>query len=247
VDSAAIPAWKRPFDLALIFLILPGVILVVAVLAALIKTVAPGPVFIQEERVGFRRKRFMCYKFRTMRLGMEGVMQAPASNGAAPSPAPMNKPTATGAPQSIPCGRWLRATGMDELAQLINVVRGEMSLVGPRPGLPDEEEGLRPWQQARFDTLPGLTGLWQVCGKCETTWAEMVTLDIHYAHNASFLLDLSILARTVVAVVLEPGVTRTWQSGSVIPPRGSDRQARAGFNESELASTGGRLAHNRAT
>ena len=93
-------------------------------------------------------------------------------------------------------GALLRATGLDELPQLINVLRGEMSLVGPRPCLSYELEFYRPWQRERFNTLPGLTGLWQVRGKNKTTFTEMIQLDIQYARTKSLLLDLRILAAT---------------------------------------------------
>jgi lipopolysaccharide/colanic/teichoic acid biosynthesis glycosyltransferase len=112
------------------------------------------------------------------------------------SDTPMVKMDSVGDPRLIRFGAILRATGLDELPQLINVVRGEMSLVGPRPCLPYEFELYEPWQHERFATLPGLTGLWQVRGKNRTTFAEMIKLDIQYARTKSLLLDLQILAAT---------------------------------------------------
>ena len=100
-------------------------------------------------------------------------------------------------PRVIPLGRLLRATGLDELPQLYNILRGDMSVVGPRPCTPYEFDQYLPWQKERFDCLPGLTGLWQVSGKNHTTFVEMVCLDIHYAHHPSMVQDLTIIVRTI--------------------------------------------------
>jgi lipopolysaccharide/colanic/teichoic acid biosynthesis glycosyltransferase len=97
----------------------------------------------------------------------------------------------------------VRAAGLDELPQLINVLRGEMSLVGPRPSLPSEYDELLPWQRERFHTLPGLTGLWQVSGKNRTTFSEMIDLDIQYVRKKSPWLDLKIMLRTVPVMMNE--------------------------------------------
>jgi lipopolysaccharide/colanic/teichoic acid biosynthesis glycosyltransferase len=200
-DTTKIPVWKRVLDLTCIFLVLPGVLLVTGLIAAVIKTVAPGPVFFKQERIGHRRRRFMCWKFRTMRTGTDPAAHQQHLKELMQSDAPLNKLDAVGDPRLIPCGALLRASGLDELPQLINVLRGEMSLVGPRPCTPYEEESYRPWQRARFDTLPGLTGLWQVSGKNQTTFTEMVTLDILYARNKSLWMDLKIMAGTVSVLV----------------------------------------------
>jgi lipopolysaccharide/colanic/teichoic acid biosynthesis glycosyltransferase len=130
----------------------------------------------------------------------------------------MTKMDAVGDPRLIPCGALLRATGLDELPQLINVWRGEMSLVGPRPSLPYEVESYLPWQQARFETLPGLTGLWQVSGKNATTFTEMVELDIHYTRNKSLRLDLAILAGTFSVLIAQVRTKRA-------PAHGAPRMA----------------------
>jgi lipopolysaccharide/colanic/teichoic acid biosynthesis glycosyltransferase len=104
-------------------------------------------------------------------------------------------------PQIIPFGKVLRKTCMDELPQLFNVLRGEMSLIGPRPPLPYEVREYRLWHKERFDALPGMTGLWQVCGKNRLTFREMIRLDIRYAKRVSFPLDLVILLRTPLAIL----------------------------------------------
>ena len=103
----------------------------------------------------------------------------------------------------IPFGRLLRAAGLDELPQLINVLRGEMSLVGPRPCLPGEYDRYLPWQRERFRTLPGLTGLWQVSGKNRTTFNEMIDFDIQYVRMQSAWLDLKIMLKTIPVVMDE--------------------------------------------
>jgi exopolysaccharide production protein ExoY len=195
--AAEVPVWKRALDFACIFLALPAVIFGMALIAAFIKTVSPGPVFFKQERVGYRRRRFRCWKFRTMMAGTDPAAHQQHLKKLLQSDAPLTKMDAAGDPRLIPCGTILRATGLDELPQLFNVLRGEMSLVGPRPCTPYEEESYRPWQYARFDTLPGLTGLWQVSGKNETTFTEMIALDILYARTKSPWLDLKIMARTL--------------------------------------------------
>jgi lipopolysaccharide/colanic/teichoic acid biosynthesis glycosyltransferase len=116
------------------------------------------------------------------------------------SKAPMVKLDARKDPRLVPLGAVLRATGLDELPQLINVLRGEMSLVGPRPCIPYEYEMYEPWQRRRFSAAPGLTGLWQVSGKNRTTFEQMVQLDIAYAERLSFWLDLKIIFKTLPAV-----------------------------------------------
>ncbi len=104
-----------------------------------------------------------------------------------------------------PVGRFLRRTSLDELPQLCNVVRGDMSLVGPRPVIPYEVERYPSWYLARFAVKPGLTGLWQVSGRNEMSYEEMVRLDIEYARRRTFALDLSILVRTFFTVLLRRG------------------------------------------
>jgi lipopolysaccharide/colanic/teichoic acid biosynthesis glycosyltransferase len=103
----------------------------------------------------------------------------------------------------IPFGAKLRAMGLDELPQLINVLRGEMSLVGPRPCIPYEYEMYEAWQRRRFDAAPGLTGLWQVSGKNRTTFSQMIHLDIEYSQRANLWLDLKIILKTVPALITQ--------------------------------------------
>ncbi len=116
---------------------------------------------------------------------------------------PMTKLDVTSDPRIIPFGNLIRRCCLDELPQLINVLRGEMSLVGPRPCVPYEAEQYGPWERGRFDAVPGMTGLWQVSGKNKTTFNEMIRLDIAYARRRSFWLDIKILLRTMPAIYVE--------------------------------------------
>ena len=124
------------------------------------------------------------------------------------SKAPMVKMDVKGDPRIIPFGLILRATGLDELPQLFNVVLGDMSLVGPRPCVPYEYEKYEPWQKERFNSLPGLTGLWQVSGKNNTTFEEMMQLDIRYVRTHTPMMDLWIITRTIPALVTQVIETR---------------------------------------
>lgn len=187
---------------------LPGVLLLMLSVALSIKLVSPGPIFFRQERVGYRRQRFTCLKFRTMKVDADATPHQEHVQHLLQSDGPMRKLDDVD-PRLIPMGRFLRATGLDELPQLINVLRGEMSLVGPRPCTPYELQNYRPWQYARFEALPGLTGLWQVSGKNSTTFTEMVNLDICYAKNRSLWLDVKIMAATIFTLVSQ--VREVWR------------------------------------
>ena len=190
------PRWKRVLDIFFLFAAMPAVLFLTLIIAALIKLVSRGPVLLRQERIGFLGQRFMCFKFRTMHVGADTTVHERHLKELLKSDKPMVKMDAAGDPRLIRFGALLRASGLDELPQLINVWRGEMSLVGPRPCLLYEFEQYEPWHRERFDTLPGLTGLWQVRGKNKTTFTEMIHLDIHYARTKSFGLDLRIMAET---------------------------------------------------
>jgi lipopolysaccharide/colanic/teichoic acid biosynthesis glycosyltransferase len=165
-------------------------------LAALIKFVSPGPVFFRQERIGFMGRRFRIFKFRTMKVGAEVEPHQKHLTEIIKSDTPMTKMDAQGDPRIIRFGSMLRSSGLDELPQLINVLKGEMSLVGPRPCTEYEYEQYQSWHKQRFRAVPGLTGLWQVSGKNKTTFNEMNTLDVYYAHHCSFWLDLRIMLKT---------------------------------------------------
>ena len=200
-DAAPLPGWKRAVDIAFCLVALPLFGLFTLALAIGMKLTSPGPVLFRQERVGHRSRRFLCYKFRTMAVGADSQNHQQHCTELIRSNAPMVKMDASRDSRIIPGGWLLRATGLDELPQLINVLQGDMSLVGPRPCVPYESDAYLPWQRERFRAVPGLTGLWQVSGKNRTTFDEMVRLDIHYAENLSLWLDLKIICLTVPALV----------------------------------------------
>ena len=200
--------WKRILDISVILLVLPLLVPVMAIVAVLIRVVSAGPVLFKQERVGYLGRRFMCFKFRTMFVGADATVHQGHLRVLMDSNTPMTKMDSEGDPRIIPFGLLLRSSGLDELPQLINVLRGEMSLVGPRPCLPYEYEKYLPCQKERFASTPGLTGLWQVSGKNRTTFAEMIQLDIKYAREKSLWFDLKILLRTLPALVTQVWETR---------------------------------------
>ena len=199
---------KRALDALLILLALPFLIPLALLVALLIRGGSRGPVLFRQERVGHLGRGFRCYKFRTMFVNADPATHQGHLQQLMDSNLPMMKMDAQGDPRIIPFGRLLRASGLDELPQLINVLRGEMSLVGPRPCLPYEYEKYLPWQKERFGTVPGLTGLWQVSGKNKTTFVEMIQLDIRYAKNKTLIWDLKIILMTVPALILQLLETR---------------------------------------
>ena len=203
VAPCTVPPWKRVLDVAITLGALPLLVLVSAVIAAAIKCVSRGPVLFRQERIGLKGKPFICLKFRTMRVnapttGHQAYLETLMKSGQ-----PMTKMDNQGDPRLIPLGSILRSTGLDELPQFINVWRGEMSIVGPRPCLRYEYDSYEPWQKQRFNTLPGLTGLWQVSGKNKTTFEQMIRMDIRYAETRSLALDLAIMLKTVPVLAFQ--------------------------------------------
>ncbi len=196
-----LPLWKRGLDGLLILLCAPGLLLIGGIVALIVKVGSPGPVLFRQRRIGYRGREFTCFKFRTMQANAETESHRRHLRQLIQSAAPMQKLDIRQDPRLVPLGRWLRAGGLDELPQLVNVLRGEMSLVGPRPCIPYEYEMYEPQQRRRFEAVPGLTGLWQVSGKNRTTFDEMINLDIYYAEQMSLWLDLKILLRTPAALL----------------------------------------------
>jgi lipopolysaccharide/colanic/teichoic acid biosynthesis glycosyltransferase len=204
-----IPAWKRLMD---ILGSISGLILfspVFLLISLITKVVSPGPVFFRQERIGFGGKKFIFLKFRTMKMNCDPSVHrqyyARLINGCKngdDSDECMLKLDSHD-PQIIPFGNLLRKTCLDELPQLVNVLRGEMSLVGPRPPIPYEVVEYSKWHNGRFDAVPGMTGLWQVSGKNRLTFKEMVRLDIRYSRNLSFLGDVKILLMTPLVIISE--------------------------------------------
>lgn len=170
-------------------------------LACLVRLDSPGPAIYRQQRVGRDGRPFTMYKFRSMSTSAEAERtQLVAYNEADGVLFKIQHD-----PRVTRVGRWLRRTSLDELPQLWNVVRGEMSLVGPRPALPDEVERYDVDPRRRLVVKPGMTGLWQVSGRSDLSWTESVRLDVRYVDNWSLAMDLAILVRTVRAVVSHRG------------------------------------------
>ena len=192
---------KRVMDLVLSTVALVLLAPFLACIAVLIKLDSPGPVLYAEQRVGLGQRRFLCYKFRTM-VPDADTLQAQLE--------PLNE--ASGAlfkiendPRVTRLGRLLRRYSLDELPQLVNVLKGDMSLVGPRPLPLRDNDLMTDLHKRRHVVLPGLTGLWQTSGRCSIGYDEMIRLDLRYIETWSFTEDLRILVRTVGAVLFAQG------------------------------------------
>jgi sugar transferase EpsL len=179
---------KRAFDLIVLgTTAVPGLVIGLACATA-IKLSGPGPIFFRQERSGLAGRPFRVWKFRTME-------DAPPGSG----PFPDDE-------RITPVGRWLRRLSHDELPQLLNVARGEMSIIGPRPTLPYQVERYTPRQRGRLAVRPGVTGLAQVRGRNAIGWAERIEIDLEYVRRQSPWLDLKIMAWTIGAVLRGSGV-----------------------------------------
>ena len=177
------------------------------VLAVIIRLESPGPALYGQPRIGQHGRRFRMYKLRTMRAGADShlheLLRSSAPPPAAAGPAFVYKLPHD--PRITRSGRWLRKSSLDELPQLLNVLRGEMSLVGPRPELPEVLVHYSPHTLAWLALPPGLTGWWQVNGRSNHPRHQSTDYDLHYLQHASLALDLAILARTVGVVVRGTG------------------------------------------
>lgn len=202
-----LPVWKRAMDIVVasagLVLLSPLIILI----SLIIKSMSPGPVFFKQKRAGYMGKPFTMWKFRTMKVNSDPSDHkqyvTKLINGAAENGEAFGKPMTKldDDPRIIPFGKVLRKTCLDELPQLVNVLLGKMTLVGPRPGIDYEVEVYSTWHYRRLHAVPGVTGLWQVNGKNRLTFNQMVRLDIKYLRERSFWLDVSILLKTPFAVL----------------------------------------------
>jgi lipopolysaccharide/colanic/teichoic acid biosynthesis glycosyltransferase len=191
---------KRGFDLAVCIWLLPVVAILMLLLALIIRLDSPGSILIAQERTGRDGRRFRMYKFRTMVRNAEELKAGLAHLNVLPPPdfkIPKD-------PRITRVGMILRQTSLDELPQLVNVLRGDMSLVGPRP-TSFEPTTYSLWHTRRLEVTPGITGLWQLKGRNLTTFDERLRLDIEYIEHRSFWLDLKILLQTVPAVFRRSG------------------------------------------
>lgn len=202
-----IPFWKRITDIigASIGLLLSAPTFLV--ISILIKIVSPGPIFFRQERVGYKGEHFELLKFRTMHVNVDtsghqkylNELIKGENEDSISCDTPMKKIEDRN--QIITFGTIIRNSCLDELPQLINVLRGEMSLIGPRPAIPYEVAQYSELHLGRLECLPGLTGLWQVSGKNTLSFNEMIHLDLYYINNRSILLDFKILLKTPLAVL----------------------------------------------
>ncbi len=196
-------ALKRPLDVVGALFLLTFFSPLMIFLSMLIRMSSPGPALFAQQRVGLHARPFTFYKFRTMNTQCDDTVHREYVShfiqGSDGSPTTAFKLQSD--PRVTQVGRWLRKTSLDELPQLFNVLRGDMSLVGPRPALPYEVAQYQPWHMQRLRRAkPGLTGLWQVEGRSRVPFEDMVRMDLHYASNCSLWGDLKLLARTVAVV-----------------------------------------------
>lgn len=204
---------KRIFDLTASILLALAVLPVLVTLAVLVKCSSSGPILFVQERLGRNGRPFKFYKFRSMRVDADDTVHrrfaamfingdeegCKRSNGGKQLFKLEKDPRVTG------IGAWMRRTSLDELPQLFNIIKGDMSVVGPRPPIAYEIENYRPWHFERLKVAPGLTGLWQVMGRSKVSFDEMVHLDLHYINHWSLALDLKILLKTVPVVLRGTG------------------------------------------
>jgi lipopolysaccharide/colanic/teichoic acid biosynthesis glycosyltransferase len=195
------PWWKRGLDLlgaaTALILFAP----VMAIIALAIRLTSPGPVMFKQKRAGLGGKTFEIYKFRSMTTDAEARKKELMALNEQDGPAFKIKSD----PRVTPIGKFIRCTSLDELPQLWNVIRGEMSLVGPRPLPVDEAGAAQQWQHRRLEVTPGLTCIWQIKGRSRVTFDEWVRMDISYIRRRNVLHDLAIILQTIPAVLLRRG------------------------------------------
>jgi exopolysaccharide biosynthesis polyprenyl glycosylphosphotransferase len=202
------PHWavKRAVDVvgAGVLLLMAG--LPMLVISLIIRLTSPGPILFRQERVGMDGKRFELLKFRSMTAGASDQVHRDFMFQMLSSTATSDEGTSsffklTNDPRITKIGKVLRRYSIDELPQLLNVLKGDMSLVGPRPALAYEVDLYEDWQLRRLDVLPGMTGLWQVSGRSRLSPADMLRLDVHYAETWSLFKDLLIILKTIPAIL----------------------------------------------
>jgi exopolysaccharide biosynthesis polyprenyl glycosylphosphotransferase len=193
-------AVKRLLDIilsGLALIILSPLFLFVAIM---IKTSMPGPIYFKQERLGRGLRPFVLYKFRTMIIGADEQKARLLKKNEVKGLFKMKDD-----PRVTKFGKFLRRSGIDELPQIINIFKGEMSVVGPRPHLRSELDNFKGWRMARFKVKPGLTGMWQVNGRHELNFDKAVLYDIYYTKHLSLFLDLNIILKTLPAIVMNKG------------------------------------------
>jgi len=204
------PIFKRVAEtiLSIVLLILMAPLFLLLTLA--IRWDSPGPALFRQTRIGKRGKSFTFYKFRTMfhdidRSGHQAFLKAYVNGELASGTNGQNVYKPIQANQITRVGRILRKTSLDELPQLFNIIKGEMSFIGPRPNVPTEVEAYQEWHRKRLEVLPGITGLAQINGRSMIAFDQIVQYDIEYVENAGLLMDLKVLWCTIPAVLLGNG------------------------------------------
>jgi lipopolysaccharide/colanic/teichoic acid biosynthesis glycosyltransferase len=174
---------------------------VIPLVALMIRLDSPGPVFYWQERVGKGGRSFRFYKFRSMRSDSERMREALESRNELAGPVfkMRNDPRVTSV------GQFLRRSSLDEIPQILNVLKGDMSIVGPRPALPAEVAKYEPWHRCRMHVKPGITCLWQVAGRSHVSFDEWMRLDLEYIRRRSVGADLAIFLKTIPAVMARRG------------------------------------------
>ena len=200
IDQPLTPPWrllKRLIDIVLSIIIFMTLLPLLILIAIIIKSTSRGPIIFKQDRIGEKGKCFTIYKFRTMYVGSEKRHEdlRPISKSDGPLLVLPDDPRLT------PVGKFLRRISLDELPQLVNVIKGDMSLVGPRPLMPSEIKKYKNWHLKRLTVPQGMTGLWQVSGRAAIPFDQMVKLDIYYVENWSLLLDLKIFLLTIPSVI----------------------------------------------
>ncbi len=201
------PLAKRALDVTIAFVLLVALVPVWLIIAFMIRREDGGPVLYRQHRIGLKARRFEMLKFRSMKVDSDDApLRALVERALAGRAGAANGSFKLDAdPRITRVGRWLRATSLDELPQLLNVLRGDMSLVGPRPALAWEMEQFPPRYRRRTDVMPGMTGLWQVSGRSKVDTLGMLELDLQYVEKASWWLDFRILVRTIPTLVRGDG------------------------------------------
>lgn len=201
VDPRGYAVAKRALDVSVAMLLIAVSSPIWIAAALLVGLTSPGPVLFRQTRLGLAGKPFTCFKFRSMTITAEQERERLLHLNETTGPVfkVRNDPRVT------PVGKWLRRFSIDELPQLLNVLRGEMSLVGPRPPLPAEVDKYQPRQRARLAVKPGLTCIWQVAGRSAIGFEQWVELDLEYIRRRSFWFDLALILRTIPAVIRARG------------------------------------------
>jgi exopolysaccharide biosynthesis polyprenyl glycosylphosphotransferase len=197
------PGWffKRGLDLTVIILLALPALIAMGLIALGIKLDSPGPVLYASPRVGRDGRIFLMYKFRSMIRGADEQKESLLELNEADGPLFKIKDD----PRLTRVGRFIRRTSLDELPQIYNVLMGQMSLVGPRPPLPDEVKHYKPWHRQRLAVVGGMTGLWQVSGRSDLSFDELCLLDIYYIENWTVGLDVRILLQTIPRLLSREG------------------------------------------